>query len=224
MDGDLVVDNAICCIFHCSSILEYLWVLYTQYPCTPGSRSRGCNKGGSHQSTTEFAILAVGSIRGGGRSRNQYISMHPPLDYSMTGRMSKGSTELDKLLEEGGGGGCCLTYWVLPALPVFNSDFHHPPCFAFTLGFCHICFESGVPSAASNNGLPAAIVESDTLGTFKRLLDRHMEHTRMTGSGIARSWFRTRLGTTSRAEGPVLCCTVLCSNVKFKIYIVLEFL
>ena len=35
------------------------------------------------------------------------------------------------------------------------------------------------------NGLPAVIVESDTLGTFKRLLDRHMEHTRMIGSGIA---------------------------------------
>ena len=34
------------------------------------------------------------------------------------------------------------------------------------------------------NGLPAVIVESDTLGTFKRLLDRHMEHTRMIGSGI----------------------------------------
>ena len=26
------------------------------------------------------------------------------------------------------------------------------------------------------NGVPAVIVESDTLGTFKRLLDRHMEH------------------------------------------------
>ena len=35
------------------------------------------------------------------------------------------------------------------------------------------------------NGLPAVIVESDTLGTFKRLLDRHMEHTRMIGSWIA---------------------------------------
>ena len=34
------------------------------------------------------------------------------------------------------------------------------------------------------NGLPAVIVESDTLGTFKQLLDRHMEHTRMIGSGI----------------------------------------
>ena len=35
------------------------------------------------------------------------------------------------------------------------------------------------------NGQPAVIVESDTLGTFKRLLDRHMEHTRMIVSGIA---------------------------------------
>ena len=35
------------------------------------------------------------------------------------------------------------------------------------------------------NGPPAVIVESDTLGTFKRLLDKHMEYTRMMGSGIA---------------------------------------
>ena len=35
------------------------------------------------------------------------------------------------------------------------------------------------------NGLLAVIVESDTLGTFERLLDRHMEHTKMVGSGIA---------------------------------------
>ena len=35
------------------------------------------------------------------------------------------------------------------------------------------------------NGLPAVIVESDTLGTFKWLLDKHMEYTRMIGSGIA---------------------------------------
>jgi len=34
------------------------------------------------------------------------------------------------------------------------------------------------------NALPAVVVESDTLGTFKRLLDRHMECTRMIGSRL----------------------------------------
>jgi len=34
------------------------------------------------------------------------------------------------------------------------------------------------------NALSAVVVESDTRGTFKRLLDRHMECTRMMGSRL----------------------------------------
>jgi len=33
------------------------------------------------------------------------------------------------------------------------------------------------------NALPAMVVESATLGAFKRLLDRHMEDSRMKGVG-----------------------------------------